>query len=77
MKATEINILNLIAEAGGIKFRLERLNVRIKSFLSPDGSFTINDNFLKWASDKARDAISDTRDAVDYLKMISKEKNNA
>lgn len=73
MKATEINISNLITEAEGIKSRLERLNVKIKSYLPPDGSFTINDNFLKWASDKAKDAISDTRDAVDYLKMISKE----
>lgn len=73
MKATEINISNLIAEAVGIKSRLERLNTRIESYMSHDS--TINDNFLKWASDKARDAISDTSDAVSYLTMISKEKN--
>lgn len=73
MKATQINISNLIAESERIKSRLERLNTRIESYMSHDS--TINDNFLKWAADKARDAISDTRDAVDYLKMISMEGN--
>lgn len=76
MKATEVNISNLITEVKEIKSRLERLSVRIESYLSPDGIFTINDNFLKWASDKVRDASSDTEYAADYLKMISKEENN-